>query len=318
MDRLTESAKNEVMKEQNGRKKGMCTADELIRRHREGGAYTEVEGVKIFYRREGPEAGIPLVLTHGIPRSSFLYRHMIPTLAQRHPVRAWDMYGFGLSDKPQDRWRYNFPEFERFFGKFLDALKIQRAHLVCHDVGGPLTMGFAVRNPHRVASLTICNATIFVRGFNIPGPVLASILTPLLIHRHFITDEAFINYILPIMQREAFYNPEALAGEEAKAWERLLLREEGRLTLIRTVKSYLVVLPYLRGIRRALVSFDRPTFLLWGEQDPFISIDAFHRLRGLIPHAESRVISEASHFLQEDVPQQASAAILDFIARSSG
>ena len=80
----------------------VMNGDELIERHREGGSFAEVDGLKIFYRCAGPENGIPLVLTHGIPRSSFLYRMMIPILAQHYPVRAWDLYGFGLSDKPKD------------------------------------------------------------------------------------------------------------------------------------------------------------------------------------------------------------------------
>ena len=152
----------------------VMNGDELIERHREGGSFAEVDGLKLFYRCAGPENGIPLVLTHGIPRSSFLYRMMIPILAQHYPVRAWDLYGFGLSDKPRDKRRYYFPEFERFFGKFLDTLGIDRAHLICHDVGGPFTIGWAVRNAHRVTSLTILNTTVFLHGFCIPPPVLAS------------------------------------------------------------------------------------------------------------------------------------------------
>lgn len=291
----------------------MESAEQIIEEHKSGGDFVEVEGLKIFYRRAG-QGDLPLVLTHGIPRSSFLYRRMIPLLAERHPVRSWDLYGFGLSDKPQDKKRYYFPEFERFLGKFLDALGIERAHLICHDVGGPFTIGWAVRNPDRVASLTILNTTVFLKDFHIPGPVLASILAPMALQRTFMSDDNFGDMILRYMQRKALQNPEALSGAEGQAWKELISREDGRLTLARTLKAYRVVPPYLRGIQRALPGFKRPVLVLWGKHDPFCTLPTACRFVRLIPDSRVQIISEASHFLQEDAPDAASRIILEFIA----
>ncbi|MFO8058057.1 MAG: alpha/beta hydrolase [bacterium] len=289
------------------------TRDRVIEEHRSGGEFVEVEGLDIFYRSEGA-GDVPLVLTHGIPRSSFLYRRMIPLLAEQHPVRAWDLYGFGLSDKPPDKKRYSFPEFERFFGRFLDALAIERAHLICHDVGGPFTIGFAVRNPERVASLTILNTTVFLKDFHIPGPVLASILVPMALQRAFMSDRRFGDMILGYMQRKAHKDPGALSGAEGEAWKELISREDGRLTLTRTLKAYRTVVPYLRGIRRALPGFNRPTLVLWGKHDPFCPLPIACRFVKHIPDARLQIISEASHFLQEDAPEAASRIILQFTA----
>jgi pimeloyl-ACP methyl ester carboxylesterase len=291
------------------------SADELIERHQEAGAFVQVEGLKIFYRRAGSEDGVPLVLTHGIPRSSFLYRKMIPILSERHPVRAWDLYGFGLSDKPQDKWRYYFPEFEKFLGRFIDALGIDRAHLVCHDVGGPFTIGYAVRNQDRVATLTILDTIIFLKDFRIPGPVLASILIPLFLQRTTMSDDSFGEMILRYMQRKALKNPHALEGPEGETFKELLTRNNGRITLARTLKSYRVVLPYLRSIQRALAGFRRPTLILWGKHDPFCILPQAYRFGKTIPDSEVHVISSASHFLQEDAPEETSKIILDFIDR---
>jgi len=290
-------------------------SEELIEQHQTAGDFVQVDGLRVFFRKAGPEPGLPLVLTHGIPRSSFLYRKMIPILAEHHPVRAWDLYGFGLSDKPQDRARYSFPQFERFFGKFMDALGIERAHLVCHDVGGPFTIGYAVRNPERVATLTILNTTVFFKDFKIPRPVLASILVPMSLQRRAMADDQFGDMILRFMQRKALKHPEALSGAEGEAWKRLLTREEGRLTLARTLKSYRVVGPYLRGIRRALPGFKRPTLILWGKHDPFCTAPTACRFLRLIPGSELSMIDQASHFLQEDAPEETSKIILDFINR---
>lgn len=295
----------------------MNGGDELIERHREGGDFAQVDGLRLFYRRAGPEDGVPLVLTHGIPRSSFLYRKMIPILAEHYPVRAWDLYGFGLSDKPKDKRRYHFPEFERFFGNFLDTLGIDRAHLICHDVGGPFTIGWAVRNPHRVTSLTILNTTVFLRGFRIPSPVLASIALPISLQGKVMSDERFADFILRYIQRKAVLNAEALSGSEGDAFKQLLTREGGRWTLVRTVKCYRVALPYLLGIQRALADFKCPTLILWGRHDPFCTIPIARRFHRAIPRAELYVVSNACHFLQEDAPEETSEAILDFIQRKA-
>lgn len=293
------------------------SVEEVIGGHRRGGEYLQVEGLSIFYRRGGPEEGIPLVLTHGIPRSSFLYRRMIPILAEHHPVIAWDLYGFGFSDKPKDRRRYRFPEFERFLGKFIDALGIERVHLVCHDVGGPFTIGYAVRNPQRVATLTILDTTVFLRDFRIPGPVLLSILTPLAVQRVLPTDRLLSGMMLRYMQWKALKNPEALSGPEGEAWMELVTREKGMVSLARTLKSYRVVLPYLLGLQRELRRFDRPTLVLWGKHDPFCTLPTAARFMRLIPDCELQVISDAAHFIQEDAPGEASERILDFLRRRS-
>jgi len=290
----------------------MDKAGELIERHQAGGKFVEVDGLKIFYREEGTGGRTPLILTHGIPRSSFLYRRMLPLLGQQRRVIAWDLYGFGLSDKPTEAWRYRFPRFEEFLGRFIDELGIEKAHLVCHDVGGPFTIGYAVRHPERTRTLTILNTTVFLKGFRIPGPVLASILTPMFIHRRLISDDFFGRWILGYMQSKAHKDPLSLSGAEGAAWQELITREGGRLTLIRTLKAYRVVWPYLRRIQKALPSFRRPTLILWGKRDPFCPAPLACKFMRLLPNAKLDML-DAGHFLQEDEPAAAAKIILDFI-----
>lgn len=284
-----------------------------LKAHQEGGKYVRVDDVNIFYRTAGPEKGIPLVLTHGIPRCSFLYRKMIPLLAREHPVRAWDLVGFGLSDKPDDN-RYNFPNFEALFGKFIDALGIKRAHIICHDVGGPFTIGWAVHNPDRVASLTILNTTIFWEHFHIPGPVLLSILTPMVVHRR-ISGEFAARQLIKYIRAVVHKNPNAMTPEEEEAFFQLFTRENGFISLVKTLKSYRVVTPYLFEVRRTLMTFTRPTFVLWGRHDPFCKIPIARSFRQTAPHSELDVVDSAGHFLQEDAPEECADLILDFIAR---
>lgn len=286
-----------------------------LRRHRAAGSTVLVDGLRLFHRAEGPARGIPVVLTHGIPHSSFLYRRMIPALAAGRPVRAWDLPGFGLSEKPDDPRRYGFPAFERLFGLYVDALGAGRVHLVCHDIGGPFTIGWAARHPERVASLTVMDTTLGLRGFRLPGLVAAGIALPWALQKALLSDEACAALVWRYARRHALSAPGALGGEDGEAFRRLYTADGGRRAVTRTIKSYWGALPYFAGVRRALQGFSRPTLLLWGAKDPFCTVGAARRLAALISGAELTVLAAASHFVPEDAPDEAAAAIAAFLER---
>src|SRR5262245_20736374 len=126
---------------------------EAIERHRAAGREFEAGGVRSFVREEGK--GDPVVLMHGIPVSSFLYRKVLPLLADRS-LRgvAFDLPGPGLADRPDD-FDYSWSGLGRWLGAAIDALGIERCHLVLHDVGGPVGMEWAARNRERVNTLTV-------------------------------------------------------------------------------------------------------------------------------------------------------------------
>jgi len=111
-----------------------------------------VEGINISYIEEGE--GTPLVLVHGIPTSSFLWRDMIGKLSAHGRVIAPDLPGFGLSDAPPNG-DYSISNYARLLGSFLEAISIQRATFICHDFGGPVTVTYALRNPDKYQRLVI-------------------------------------------------------------------------------------------------------------------------------------------------------------------
>jgi len=138
----------------------------------------------------------------------------------------------------------------------------------------------------------------------------------LALQRAAISNDRFGDFFLSYMQKYALQKPEALAGPEGEAWKKLLTREDGRLTLARTLKAYRSVVPYLWRIQRELPRFKRPALILWGKHDPFCTLPTACRFMRLIPDSEVRVINNASHFLQEDNPEETAKIILEFIQRA--
>ena len=112
-----------------------------------------------------------MVLVHGVPVSSFLYRKVVPLLAARG-LRgvAFDLPGLGLAERPRG-FDYSWSGLAAWTGAAIDALEIERCHLVVHDVGGPVGFEWAIRNPDRVLSLTALNTLVDAASFHRPWPM---------------------------------------------------------------------------------------------------------------------------------------------------
>jgi haloalkane dehalogenase len=130
---------------------------DVIASHRLSGMTFEAGGVGSFVVERGD--GAPAVCLHGVPASSFLYRKVLTELATRG-LRgvAFDFPGLGLAERPSD-FDYSWSGLARWTGQAIDALAIDRCHLVVHDIGGPIGFEWAITHPERVSSLTVLNAS---------------------------------------------------------------------------------------------------------------------------------------------------------------
>src|SRR5687767_7035306 len=139
---------------------------QLIAIHSAAGRRFEAGGVRSFVREQGD--GPAVLLLHGVPASSFLYRKVVPRLAdQGLRAIAFDFPGLGLADRPQG-FDYTWSGLARWLGEAIDALELERVHLVVHDIGGPIGCEWAVRNPKRVLSLTALNTDLSPATFRRP------------------------------------------------------------------------------------------------------------------------------------------------------
>ena len=248
--------------------------------------------------------GAPILLLHGEPTWSYLWRNILPQLPGRKI--APDLIGFGRSDKPEDVGWYSYDRHVDSVTRLVAELDLDDITLVVHDWGGPIGLRFAVENPERVARLVILNTGI--GGGSAPRKtwlrfraVVRELGGALDIGRlveagtaNGLDDDTRAAYDAP------FPTPESKAGALAFP------------ELVPTEPDHPNTAPMNR-VRDALRSWDKPALVVWGADDAVLPVGIAHAFVELIPGAEGPVlIKNASHFLQEDRPDDVAAAISAF------
>jgi haloalkane dehalogenase len=280
---------------------------EAIERHRAAGRTFEAGGVRSFVREQGE--GDPVVLMHGVPVSSFLYRKVLPLLAERG-LRgvAFDLPGLGLAGKPDD-FDYTWSGLGRWTGDAIDALGIDLCHLVLHDIGGPIGLEWALRNQDRVISLTVLDTLIDVANFRRVWTMdLAAppVIGPL-----------WVATIRPPVARWLFYlqgiaDRSATPAHEVDAHIALLHRDGGGRSFRQIVRGFELTEEKERFYTEGLADVGWPATILWADRDPALGEDrrrAFEETLDL----EAEVVP-AKHFLQEDRAPDVADAIAGIAA----
>ena len=149
-----------------GRKARRMKSNQLIDAYENTGRRFDADGIGSFVLDEG--SGEPVVCLHGVPASAYLYRKLVPELAQ-HGLRglAFDLPGLGLADRPAD-FDYSWTGLGRFARAAVDALELDRFHLVVHDIGGPVGFELAAAAPDRVKSMTLLSTLVEVDTLHRP------------------------------------------------------------------------------------------------------------------------------------------------------
>jgi haloalkane dehalogenase len=261
------------------------------------------DGFTLGYRELG--TGPAVLLLHGWPTSSWLWRGLMGPIARTHRVIALDLPGFGASDKPVDG-RYDFPDFERAIDGLLDRLEIDQVAIAGHDLGGPIAVHWALTRPDRVAAIALLNTLLypevapeiieFVTTLNTPGP------------RERATSPEGLTEIMRLgLAREAGLPDDALAGVLAP-----FATTDARLALARAGIG--LSLTGLADIAAGLSSVDVPVRVVYGEQDRVLPdvAETFARLQRDVPAATVTALPHCGHFLQEDDPDGVAELLADF------
>lgn len=274
----------------------------MIEAHRAAGREFEAVGERSFVREAGE--GEAVVLMHGVPVSSFLYRKVLPLLAERG-LRgvAFDLPGLGLAGKPRS-FDYSWSGLGRWTGAALDALGIERCHLVVHDIGGPVGLEWGLRNRDRVASLTVLDTLIDVHGFRRPWTMALAappVIGPLWVASTRPPVARWLFYAQGIADRSA--TPPA----EVDAHLALLHRDGGGRSFRSIMRGFERTPEKQRFYTEGLREAGWPATILWGRRDPALGAERRHAIeRALGIEAE---LVDAKHFLQEDRAPEVAEAI---------
>jgi pimeloyl-ACP methyl ester carboxylesterase len=281
---------------------------EATEHHRSAGREFEAGGVQSFVREDGE--GEPVVLMHGIPVSSFLYRKVLPLLAE-HRLRgvAFDLPGLGLAEKPSG-FDYSWSGLGRWTGEAIDGLGIERCHLVLHDIGGPIGLEWALRNRDRVSSLTVLDTLIDVAHFRRVWTMDLA--------RPPVFGPVWVATIRPPVARWLFYmqgigDRSATPAHEVDAHIALLHRDGGGSSFRKIVRGFELTEEKERFYTEGLREAGWPAAILWADRDPALGEDrrrVFEDVLGI----EATVIN-AKHFLQEDQAPAVAEAIAGLAAK---
>lgn len=250
------------------------------------------------------------MLLHGVPTSSFLYRKVIPVLAQQDLQGvAFDFPGLGLADRPVE-FDYSWSGLARWTGDAIDALGIDRCHLVVHDIGGPIGFEWAIRNPERVHSLTALDTMLELDGFRrpwsmrpfaIPGVGWVALRTL----SRFGFSEAF--YAQGIANRRAVPRHEVYAHYE------LLKRGDGGRAFLRIMRGFELTQAKQRFLWEGLAERGYPARIAWGERDRALGLDQLQVVQRVLG-VDEPVLLPAKHYVQEDQAVAVAQVIADLAA----
>ena len=266
----------------------------------------DLSGLRMHYLDEGE--GDPIVLLHGEPTWSYLYRKMIPPLTGVGRVLAPDLIGFGRSDKVTDRGWYTYARHIDSVYQFLDALEVTNATLVVQDWGGPIGLRVITTVPDRFASLVILNTGLFNPS---RGPTPAWMM-----FKEFV--EA--NPDLPISMLIQGATTTNLSDEVLRGYEAPFPNEASKAGAV-AFPGLVPLTPDGEGAaemleaRNALSRWQKPTLVAFSDSDPVFPARSGERWAERIPGAvDFELIEDASHFLQEDKGEEVAAAIVRFLA----
>lgn len=263
-----------------------------------------VNNLRLHYLEAGE--GAPVLLLHGFPTSSHLYRNILPELAKTHRAIALDLPGYGLSEKPLDQ-RYDFSFFERTLEAFCDALDIRHTDLVVHDLGGPVGLFWAVRHPNRIKHLVILNTLVYPQTSWAVKAFLLALRLPLL-RDYLVSPKGIVGAMKFGVADKKRLNREVLtpytAPFEDPAAQKALIKAGSGLSIKGLVE-----------VADKLPSLEIPVRLIYGEQDRILPDIAktMQRLKRDFPAAELTSLPNAGHFLQEDAPDRVATLIAEFI-----
>jgi pimeloyl-ACP methyl ester carboxylesterase len=278
--------------------------------------YAQVDNVKVFYRQAGNPAAPTVLLLHGFPTSSFMYRDLIPMLAQRYHVIAPDMPGFGLTEVPaKDQYAYTFDQLAKTMQRFTEVVNLKRYALQVFDYGAPVGWRMAAAHPARITALITQNGNAYEEGLADGWiPIRKYWNDPSIANRdavrQFVTPEA-----IKWQYTHGVKDPSRVAPDTYLLDAALTARPGNvdiQLDLFLDYATNVAKYPEFQAYFRK----HRPPILaVWGKNDPFFLSAGAEAFKRDVPSAEVHFF-DTGHFALETHVNEISQLIRDFLDRN--
>lgn len=278
----------------------------------------KIAGLDIFYREAGPKEAPIVLLLHGFPSSSHMFRDLIPLLAGKYHVIAPDYPGFGHSSQPNpQQFPYTFAALADVAEGFVDAVGAKNYFIYMQDYGGPVGLRLAIKHPERVRGFIVQNAAFNAEAWS---PDIGKVVAPLWSHRDAASEAPVRDLVKPETTRFQYtfgatraerLSPDAWTNDQAG------LDRPGnadiQLELLFNYQDNFANYPkwgeFLRAQRL-------PMLIVWGRNDPFFQFSGVDYLKAQAPQAEVHLF-DAGHFALETHGAEIAADMLDFLDRAS-
>jgi pimeloyl-ACP methyl ester carboxylesterase len=275
----------------------------------------KVDGMNIFYREAGPADAPVVLLLHGFPTSSHMFRNLIPALADRYHVIAPDYPGYGQSDMPdRTRFAYTFDRIAEVVGALLDQLGVSRFAMYVMDYGAPVGWRLALEHPERVTGLIVQNGNAYEEG-------LKEFWDPV---RAYWADgsDASRQALRKLVSLETtkFQYTDGVADVSRISpdnWvhDQALLDRAGNSDIqLDLVYDYRTNLPLYPAVQAYFRDYQPPTLIVWGKNDVIFPAAGAYPYQRDLPDVEFHLL-DTGHFALEDKADEMVPLIRDFLGR---
>ena len=278
----------------------------------------KIDGLDIFYREAGPKDAPNILLLHGFPTSSHMFRNLITDLADTYHVVAPDYPGFGNSSMPRaDQFEYTFDHLADVVEKLTERLAMDRYSVYLMDYGAPVGFRLATRHPERIETLIVQNGNAYDEG-------LREFWEPLKAYWHDKTPEnaAALRKLLTLQATKWQYthgtrDPDAISPDNWNLDQRFLDRrgnQEIQLALFYDYGSNPSLYPKWQEYLR---KHQPPTLIVWGKNDHIFPAEGAHPYKRDLKHLEFHLLN-TGHFALEEDGDAIASAIRNFLAKHIG
>lgn len=279
---------------------------------------TTVDGINIFYREAGAKDAPVLLMLHGFPSSSHMFRDLIPQLSDQFHIIAPDYPGFGYSDAPAtDSFDYSFANLTQIIEKFVNQLDLKTFSLLMHDYGGPIGFRIASQQPERIKALIVQNANAYLEG-------ISSAFEPMQEFWENRTAESEIPVRGLLTKETTFFQYTHGASDISKispdSWlhdQALLDREGNDLIQLALLHDYPTNVALYADWQAYFRSKQPPTLVVSGKNDPFFTPEGQEAFKKDIKQAHINLL-DGGHFVLEEFHSEIAALIRTFLNQELG